>query len=50
MLSSLVSFVLPCCVVIFVYVRIIRALRRRELAAKLRKAQQHLASLQAGDG
>uniref|UniRef100_A0A914IC36 G-protein coupled receptors family 1 profile domain-containing protein n=1 Tax=Globodera rostochiensis TaxID=31243 RepID=A0A914IC36_GLORO len=37
LLSSLVSFLLPCCVVIFVYVRIIRALRRRERAAKARK-------------
>lgn len=42
LLSSFVSFVFPCCVVIFVYVRIIRALRRREKAAKLRKAQQNL--------
>ena len=49
LLSSLVSFVLPCCVVIFVYVRIIRALRRREKAAKLRKAQQVMAAQQAGD-
>nr|CAD2190823.1 unnamed protein product [Meloidogyne enterolobii] len=42
LLSSFVSFVFPCCVVIFVYVRIIRALRSREKSAKLRKAQQHL--------
>ncbi|KAL3076899.1 hypothetical protein niasHT_039679 [Heterodera trifolii] len=37
MLSSFVSFLLPCCVVIFVYLRIIRALRKRERAAKARK-------------
>jgi hypothetical protein len=37
-LSSLVSFVIPCCVVMFVYVRIIIALKRREKAAKQRKA------------
>ncbi|KAF7629264.1 G_PROTEIN_RECEP_F1_2 domain-containing protein [Meloidogyne graminicola] len=39
LLSSFVSFVFPCFVVIFVYARIIAALGRRERAAKLRKAQ-----------
>ena len=37
-LSSLVSFVIPCFVVVFVYMRIIIALKRRERAAKERKA------------
>ena len=43
LLSSFVSFVFPCCIVIFVYIRIIHALRKREIAAKLRKTQQNLA-------
>ncbi|KAI1728042.1 7 transmembrane receptor (rhodopsin family) domain-containing protein [Ditylenchus destructor] len=41
--SSLLSFVIPCIVVLFVYIRIMMALRKREIAAKMRR----LASQQA---
>ncbi|KAI1727177.1 7 transmembrane receptor (rhodopsin family) domain-containing protein [Ditylenchus destructor] len=41
--SSLLSFVIPCVVVLFVYIRIMMALRKREIAAKMRR----LASQQA---
>ncbi|VDD91875.1 unnamed protein product [Enterobius vermicularis] len=35
-LSSIVSFVIPCFVVLFVYLRILQELRKREKAAKIR--------------
>uniref|UniRef100_A0A0N5BN31 G_PROTEIN_RECEP_F1_2 domain-containing protein n=1 Tax=Strongyloides papillosus TaxID=174720 RepID=A0A0N5BN31_STREA len=36
--SSIISFVIPCFVVLFVYIRIIVALRKRQKAAKMRRA------------
>ncbi|CAB3398773.1 unnamed protein product [Caenorhabditis bovis] len=36
-LSSMISFVIPCVLVLFVYIRIIIALKKREKAAKLRR-------------
>jgi hypothetical protein len=35
--SSIVSFVIPCFIVLFVYIRIMIALRKREKAAKVRR-------------
>uniref|UniRef100_A0A1I7XKP3 G_PROTEIN_RECEP_F1_2 domain-containing protein n=1 Tax=Heterorhabditis bacteriophora TaxID=37862 RepID=A0A1I7XKP3_HETBA len=35
--SSIISFVIPCFLVLFVYIRIIIALKKREKAAKLRR-------------
>uniref|UniRef100_A0A7E4W3N4 G_PROTEIN_RECEP_F1_2 domain-containing protein n=1 Tax=Panagrellus redivivus TaxID=6233 RepID=A0A7E4W3N4_PANRE len=35
--SSIVSFVIPCFVVLFVYIRIMMALRKREMAARARR-------------
>ncbi|CAD5223535.1 unnamed protein product [Bursaphelenchus okinawaensis] len=37
LVSSIVSFVIPCFIVLFVYIRIMMALRKREKAAKLRR-------------
>ncbi|PIO70065.1 hypothetical protein TELCIR_08092 [Teladorsagia circumcincta] len=42
--SSIISFVIPCILVLFVYIRILIALKKREKAAKLRR----LKHLQAG--
>ncbi|RCN35118.1 7 transmembrane receptor [Ancylostoma caninum] len=42
--SSIISFVIPCILVLFVYIRILIALKKREKAAKLRR----LKNLQAG--
>uniref|UniRef100_A0AC35TT29 G_PROTEIN_RECEP_F1_2 domain-containing protein n=1 Tax=Rhabditophanes sp. KR3021 TaxID=114890 RepID=A0AC35TT29_9BILA len=36
--SSIISFVIPCCIVLFVYIRIMMALRQRQRAAKQRRA------------
>uniref|UniRef100_A0A914Y6Y9 G-protein coupled receptors family 1 profile domain-containing protein n=1 Tax=Panagrolaimus superbus TaxID=310955 RepID=A0A914Y6Y9_9BILA len=36
-MSSFVSFVIPCFIVLFVYIRIMMALRKREKAAKARR-------------
>ncbi|CAD5232983.1 unnamed protein product [Bursaphelenchus xylophilus] len=35
--SSIVSFIVPCIIVLFVYIRIMMALRKREKAAKMRR-------------
>ncbi|KAK6056844.1 hypothetical protein COOONC_05647 [Cooperia oncophora] len=35
--SSIISFVIPCILVLFVYIRILIALKKREKAAKLRR-------------
>ncbi|ETN82312.1 hypothetical protein NECAME_02049, partial [Necator americanus] len=42
--SSIISFVIPCILVLFVYIRILVALKKREKAAKMRR----LKNLQAG--
>ncbi|VDK55661.1 unnamed protein product [Cylicostephanus goldi] len=42
--SSIISFVIPCILVLFVYIRILIALKKREKAAKMRR----LKNLQAG--
>uniref|UniRef100_A0A915EGS4 G-protein coupled receptors family 1 profile domain-containing protein n=1 Tax=Ditylenchus dipsaci TaxID=166011 RepID=A0A915EGS4_9BILA len=43
--SSLLSFVIPCIIVLFVYIRIMMALREREKAAKIRRfASQQIES------
>uniref|UniRef100_A0A0N4ZRI5 G_PROTEIN_RECEP_F1_2 domain-containing protein n=1 Tax=Parastrongyloides trichosuri TaxID=131310 RepID=A0A0N4ZRI5_PARTI len=36
--SSIISFVIPCFIVLFVYIRIMVALRKRQKAAKMRRA------------
>ncbi|VDL68182.1 unnamed protein product, partial [Nippostrongylus brasiliensis] len=35
--SSIISFVIPCVLVLFVYIRILIALKKREKAAKMRR-------------
>ncbi|CAL2045758.1 unnamed protein product [Caenorhabditis brenneri] len=42
-LSSMISFVLPCFLVLFVYIRIIIALKKREKAAKMRREKNTIA-------
>ncbi|KJH46997.1 hypothetical protein DICVIV_06927 [Dictyocaulus viviparus] len=38
--SSIISFVIPCILVLFVYIRILITLKRREKAAKLRRMKK----------
>ena len=47
-LSSIISFIIPCCLVLFVYARIMLALRRREAAAKQRRAASQAAAASGG--
>ncbi|NP_001360548.1 Dopamine receptor 2 [Caenorhabditis elegans] len=42
-LSSMISFVIPCFLVLFVYIRIIIALKKREKAAKMRREKNTIA-------
>ncbi|PIC28276.1 hypothetical protein B9Z55_020248 [Caenorhabditis nigoni] len=42
-LSSFISFVVPCFLVLFVYIRIIIALKKREKAAKMRREKNTIA-------
>uniref|UniRef100_A0A8R1E1D8 G_PROTEIN_RECEP_F1_2 domain-containing protein n=1 Tax=Caenorhabditis japonica TaxID=281687 RepID=A0A8R1E1D8_CAEJA len=42
-LSSMISFVIPCFLVLFVYMRIIIALKKREQAAKMRREKNTIA-------
>ncbi|VDK49941.1 unnamed protein product [Anisakis simplex] len=46
--SSIISFVIPCFIILFVYVRIIVALRAREKAAKLRRLSHQNAKIKQG--
>uniref|UniRef100_A0A914P178 G-protein coupled receptors family 1 profile domain-containing protein n=1 Tax=Panagrolaimus davidi TaxID=227884 RepID=A0A914P178_9BILA len=49
-MSSFVSFVIPCFIVLFVYIRIMMALRKREKAAKARRnANSHTDGEKKGD-
>ncbi|CAI5452877.1 unnamed protein product [Caenorhabditis angaria] len=42
-LSSVISFIIPCILVLFVYIRIIIALKKREKAAKMRREKNCIA-------
>ncbi|KAI6218515.1 Dopamine D2-like receptor [Aphelenchoides fujianensis] len=47
--SSIVSFVIPCFIVLFVYIRIMVALRKREKAAKMRRVANTKETNKVGD-
>ncbi|KAI6213135.1 Dopamine D2-like receptor [Aphelenchoides besseyi] len=47
--SSIVSFVIPCFIVLFVYIRIMVALRKRERAAKMRRVANTKETNKVGD-
>ncbi|KAI6190342.1 Dopamine receptor 2 [Aphelenchoides bicaudatus] len=47
--SSIVSFVIPCFVVLFVYIRIMLALQEREKAAKMRRLANQETNKKAGN-
>ncbi|PAV62903.1 hypothetical protein WR25_26742 isoform C [Diploscapter pachys] len=48
--SSVISFVIPCILVLFVYIRIILALKKREKAARLRREKNGLSTQTGSSG